>query len=235
MCTLPVLNSILVGFNWVLIEFSLIFHCKTWLSDVRWCICHAEEKSFRDKLLSVWPVECGLFWSLLLSPDLWDFFLSSVRQNFINVGISCKNCIFRIDNVKLPHIEFLLTNHPTALHPFYFKEKTNRSCIGLGRNCPEVDTSDAFGSGMTAFCSVVLSGKFRMKRSPGLLLRVILPVLPPGFADIWSRVWVFACCTVPASRVRPVPRHSGWGSTHSWQHHSQRSVQLRGSSLTHSC
>lgn len=52
-----------------------------------------------------------------------------------------------------------------------------------------------------------------------------LPIWFPGFTDLWSGVWIPACCTVLACRVWPVPRHSGRRPAHCWQHHCQRWVQ----------
>lgn len=52
-----------------------------------------------------------------------------------------------------------------------------------------------------------------------------------GSADLWSGVWVPACCAVAACRVWPVPSHSGWRPADSWQHHCQRWVRLKSSSV----
>lgn len=51
-------------------------------------------------------------------------------------------------------------------------------------------------------------------------------ILHLGFAHLRSRVWIPACCTVPACRVRSLPCHSGWRPTYSRQHHCQWWGQL---------
>lgn len=52
------------------------------------------------------------------------------------------------------------------------------------------------------------------------------------FADLWSGVRVPTCCAVPACRVWPVPSHTGWCPTHSWQHYCQRWVWHCAGSVT---
>lgn len=51
------------------------------------------------------------------------------------------------------------------------------------------------------------------------------------FADLWSGVWIPACCAVPACRVWPVPSHTGRCPAHCWQHHCQRWAHLCATSV----